>query len=65
MAKGYIGACGSIVFVLCDDRADFDKIDLPEVDHGPKDCGHCLSKMVEGGGCTVFFQHWVPMDGKG
>lgn len=60
--RNFVGvAAARLIYVGVEKRADFDKIDLPCVDHGQKDRGHVLTKTL--GNLTtevsVVFQHWL------
>lgn len=65
MATDYVGPVpgSKIVYVIVGDRAKFDMIDLPEMDHLPQPHGHCLSKvagsMSDPQNMAVIFQHWL------
>lgn len=48
-----------LIFILVDDRTDFDKIALPVKDNGPSKRGHVLVKTLEKDGVLVIFQHWL------
>jgi hypothetical protein len=50
---------GNLMYVILDDRATFDLIDLPVTDHGPKEHGHVITKHIETGPQYVVFQHWI------
>ncbi len=45
---------GNLVYVLIDDRATFDAIDLPNTEH---DNG-CISKVQDTGALHIVFQFW-------
>lgn len=49
----------TLVYVLLDDKAEFDRIGLAETDHGKNDKGHVLSKSLKADGMMVVFQHWL------
>lgn len=50
---------GKHVFVGVGDRAKFDAIALPCIDHGENKRGQVLTKTIEANGCCVVFQHWI------
>lgn len=52
-------ATPTVIYVVIDDRADFDKIDRPASEHITPGVGHCLAKTVEQAGVLVIFQHWL------
>lgn len=55
-----LSASSGNVYVVLKDRAAFNAIAVPMVDHGLRDDGnHCLSKEVEGQGQTIIFQYWI------
>lgn len=54
-------ASATLVYVLVEDRADFDRINRPFTDNGVQPCGHCLSKTITEAGVMVIFQHWLPL----
>lgn len=65
MSSAYV-AISSVVYVLLDDREQFDKLEVDPKDHGdlgPK--GHVLTKTITGPGSTpgrpimVCVQHWL------
>jgi hypothetical protein len=49
---------GNLTYVILEDRAAFDSIDLPVTDHGPKPKGHVLTKNIDGPQYVVF-QFWI------
>jgi hypothetical protein len=51
------GTPGNLMYILIDDRATFDLIDLPE---GGND--KVRSKVIDHGGQYVIFQHWLPKE---
>lgn len=52
---------GNTIFVIVEDRAAFDLIDLPVTDHGPKESGgHVITKTIEHGlHYMIIFQFWI------
>lgn len=46
------------MYVIFEDRAAFDLIDLPMTDHGPKSHGHVITKNIDGDQYVVF-QYWI------
>lgn len=55
-------ATPTLVYVGIADRADFDRIAAPCVDHGAKEGGHVLTKTVGNLGTdevSVVFQYWI------
>lgn len=51
-----------VVFIGVGDRAKFDMIDLPLIDHGENENGHCLTKSIQAPdltGALVVFQYWI------
>lgn len=48
----------NVIYVILDDRAVFDLIDLPLTDHGPKPHGHVITKAIDGPQ-YVIFQYWL------
>lgn len=65
-SQAYVGIVPSImtpgtgtIYVIIDDRAAFDLLDLPMTDHGPKPTGHVLSKVIDGACWYIIFQHWI------
>lgn len=60
MAKHYVGiADPKLIYVLLEDRGEFDKIGLPATDHGQGSGGHVLTKTVKADDMMVVFQHWI------
>jgi hypothetical protein len=61
MSKHYVGiADPKLIYVLLEDRDDFDKIGLPAQEHEPNERGgQCVSKTVKSDGVMVVFQHWI------
>lgn len=59
MAKAYaLVATPNMIYVLLDERAEFDKIARPATDHGVRPDGiHMISKTVEQDGVIVIFQY--------
>ena len=55
-------ATPTLAYVLIDDRAEFDKLDRPMIDHGESNGQHVLIKNVEQEGVRVIFQHWLKFD---
>lgn len=51
------------VWIIIDNRAAFDLIDLPMTDHGPKPTGHVISKVIDGP-YYIIFQHWITRPGR-
>ena len=49
----------TLIYVGIADREDFDRIAVRCVDHGEREDGHVLSKMLKSGKRTVIFQHWI------
>lgn len=60
-SSGSIGAHGRTTLVLVDERAAFDLIELPVMEHRkePREAPHLLTKAIEQGAVTVIFQHWI------
>jgi hypothetical protein len=61
MAKHYVGVADpKLVYVILEDRDEFDKIGLPatEVERTDRE-GHVLVKSIEADGVRVVFQHWI------
>ena len=52
-------AAPSLIYVALAQRADFDRIALPLVDHGAGAIGHVLTKTATAGLCFVVFQFWL------
>jgi hypothetical protein len=52
---------GNLMYVIFEERAAFDLIDLPMTDHGPKPDGHghVLSKNIDHDGQYIVFQYWI------
>jgi hypothetical protein len=50
---------GRLIYIGVGKREDFDKIAVPEIDHGENDRGHVLTKTVAENGVQVVFQYWI------
>jgi hypothetical protein len=50
---------GNLMYIIINDRATFDLIDLPPTDHGPMPHGHVISKNIEHGDQYLVFQCWI------
>lgn len=61
MTKHYVGVADpKLVYVILEDRSEFDKIDLPSEDHAANERGgQCVSKTIKADGVMVVFQHWI------
>jgi len=61
--KHYVGIPDPrLVYVILEDRTEFDKIGIEATDHGANAAGnggHVLSKAVSENGVRVIFQHWL------
>jgi hypothetical protein len=55
-----IGESGTTIFVVMEDRAAFDLIDLPLYDHGKKpNGGHVITKSIDEKRQHIIFQFWI------
>ena len=61
MAKHYVGiADPKLIYVILEDRDEFDLIRLDATDAGENERGgHVLFKGIEANGVRVVFQHWI------
>jgi hypothetical protein len=61
MAKHYVGiADPKLIYVILEDRDEFDLIGLDATDAGENERGgHVLFKSIEANGVRVVFQHWI------
>lgn len=48
-----------LIFIGVGKGEDFDKIAIPEIDHGEDDRSHVLTKTVASDGVQVVFQYWI------
>lgn len=60
-SKHYVGVADPrLVYVLLEDRAEFDKIGLVAEDHPENERGgRCISKTIKADDVMVVFQHWI------
>ena len=49
----------NLMYVIFEDRAAFDLLNLPLTDHGPKPHGHVITKNVEHDNQYIVFQYWI------
>ena len=61
MTKHYVGVADpKLVYVILEDRSEFDKIGLPAEEHAKNERGgQCVSKTIKSDGMMVVFQHWI------
>jgi hypothetical protein len=50
---------GNLMYIIFEDRAAFDLIDLPMTDHGLKPHGHVITKNIEHEQQYLVFQFWI------
>ena len=60
-AKHYVGVADPrLIYVILEDRAEFDKIGLAAEEHAENERGgQCISKTIKADGMMVVFQHWI------
>lgn len=49
----------NLMYVILEDRAAFDLLNLPSTDHGPKPHGRVITKTIDHENQYIVFQYWM------